>query len=136
VVGVRLLKALRMKTCGTVGSMITNRSVREKERERRASSFPATSATSDGGGNKAAAQSAWGARAQKQASECEREEKKGMSELYTARGRRKAKGRRDNWPAALPSIAGGQSGAIDQEGGGNDRKRLEHDCVELTALIG
>jgi hypothetical protein len=36
----------------------------------------------------------------------------------------------------LPSMADGQSGAIDQEGGGNDRKRLELDCGELTALIG
>jgi hypothetical protein len=116
--------------------MITKRSVRKKQRERRGSSFPTTSTTSDGGGNKAAAQSVWGARAQRQASECEREEKKGMSELYTTTGRRKAKGRRDNWPAALPSMAGGQSGAIDQEGGGNGRKRLELDCGELTTLIG
>jgi hypothetical protein len=116
--------------------MSAGRSTREKERERRGGSLPATSATSDGGGNKAAAQSAWGARAQRQASECEREEKKGLSELYTARGRRKAKGRRDNWPAALPSMAGDQSGAIDQEGGRNGRKRLELDCGELTALIG
>jgi hypothetical protein len=74
--------------------------------------------------------------AQRQASECEREEKKGMPELYTARGRRKVEGRRDNWPAALPLMAGSQSGAIDQEGGVNGRKQLELDCGELTALIG
>jgi hypothetical protein len=95
-----------------------------------------TSSSSDGGGNKVAALNAWGARAQRQASECEREEKKGMPELYTARGRRKAMGRRDNWSAALPLMAGGQSGAIDQKGGGNGRKRLELDCGELSALIG
>jgi hypothetical protein len=73
---------------------------------------------------------------ERRASECEREEKKGFPELYTTRGRRKAKGRRDNWPAALPSMAGGQSGAIDQEGGENGRKQLELDCGESTALIG
>jgi hypothetical protein len=116
--------------------MSVGRSTREKERERRGGSLRATSATSDGGGNKAVAQSVWGARAQRQASEYEREENKGLPELYMARGRRKAKGRRDNWPAALPSMAGGQSGAIDQEGGENGRKQLEFDCGELTALIG
>jgi hypothetical protein len=115
--------------------MSVGRSTKEKERERREGSLPVTSATSDSGGNKAATQSAWGARAQRQASECEREEKKGLPELYTARGRRRAKGRRDNWPVALPSVVGGQSGAIDQEGGENGKKRLELDCRELTASI-
>jgi hypothetical protein len=67
--------------------MITNRIVREKERERRGSSFPAASATSDGGGNKAAALGVRGAWVQRWASGCEREEKGGMSELYTARER-------------------------------------------------
>jgi hypothetical protein len=116
--------------------MRAGRSIREKKRERRGGPLPATSSSSDGGRNKAATLSAWGARAQRQASECKREEKKGMPKLYTTRGRRKAKGRRDNWPAALPSMADGQSGAIDQEGGGNDMKRLELDCGELTSLIG
>jgi hypothetical protein len=124
-----------MKTCGTVGSMSAGRSTREKERERRGGSLPATSSSSDGAGNKAVALSAWGAQAQRQVSECEREEKKGMPELYTAGGRRKAKERRDNWSAALPLMAGGQSSAIDQEGGGNGKKLLELDYGELTALM-
>jgi hypothetical protein len=119
-----------------VGSMSAGRSTREKEMERRGGSLPATSSSSDSGRNKAAALSAWGARAQRQASECEREEKKGLPELCTAKGRRKAKGRRDIWSTALPSMVGGQSGAIDQEGGENGRKRLELDCGALTALIG
>jgi hypothetical protein len=110
------------------------RSTRKKERERRGGSLPSASSSSGGNGNKAAALSAWGARAQRQASESEREENKRMPELYTTRGRRKAKGRRDNWPAALPLMAGGQSGAIDQEGGANGRKLLELDCGELTAF--
>jgi hypothetical protein len=116
--------------------LVLSRSTREKERERRGGSLPATSSSSDGAGNKAVALSAWGARAQRQASDCEREEKKGMPELYTARGRRKAKGRRDNWPEALPLMVGSQSGAIDQKGGGNGRKLLELDCGKLTTLIG
>jgi hypothetical protein len=76
-----------MKTCDTVGSMNTSRSIREKERERRGSSLPAASATSDGGGNRAATLGVRGARAQRWASGCERKEKRGMSELYTTRER-------------------------------------------------
>jgi hypothetical protein len=69
VVGARLLKAPGTKTCGMVGSMRAGRSIREKERERRGGPLPATSSSSDGGRNKAATLSAWGARAQRQASE-------------------------------------------------------------------
>jgi hypothetical protein len=103
-----------MKTCDTVGSMITNRSVGEKERERRGSSFLAASATSDGGGNRAATLGVRGAWAQRWASGCEREEKGGMSELYTARESEKGKRKGDNRPAVLPLMAGGQSGAFEQ----------------------
>jgi hypothetical protein len=106
-----------MKTCDTVGSMNTNRSIRDKERERRGSSLPGASATSDGGRNRAAALGVRGARAQRWASGCEREEKRGMSELYTARERGKGKQKGDNRPAALPLVAGEQSGANEQERG-------------------
>jgi hypothetical protein len=54
-----------MKTCDTIGSMNTNRSIREKERERRGSSFPAASVTNDCGGNRAAALGVRGAWAQR-----------------------------------------------------------------------
>jgi hypothetical protein len=91
-----------MKTCDMIGSMNTNRSIREKERERRGCSFPAASATSDGGGNRAAVLGVRGAWAQRWASGCEREEKGGMSELYTARKRRKGKRKGYNRPAAMP----------------------------------
>jgi hypothetical protein len=103
-----------MKTCDTVGSMNTSRSIREKERERRGSSLPAASTTSDGGGNSAAALGVRGARAQRWASGCKREEKRGMSKLYTAKERGKGKRKGDNRPAALPLMAGGQSGANEQ----------------------
>jgi hypothetical protein len=102
-----------MKTCDTVGSMNTNRSIREKENERRGTSFMAASATSDGDGNRVVALGVRGAWAQRWASGCEREEKRGMSELYTARKRGKGKRKGDNRPA-MRLMAGGQSGANEQ----------------------
>jgi hypothetical protein len=116
--------------------MRAGRSTREDERERRGSYLPAAGSSSDGGGNKAAMLDVRGARAQRWASECEREEKRGMPEIYTTRGRGKLKWRRDNRPTALPLMAGDQSGAIYQEGGGNGKKRLELDCGEVTAING